>query len=231
MVTWKRCWKHSLGLRYTWMVYWPIKVKEHLQLQQEESLSWVRPTQSDFRSSQSTSRISKKCRRSVIHSEQLNCYNNQRQTRLLSNKIEKSLRFCRIFPGFFPHIFLAPFSSRIIHLACYEYLGATTDCGRNVTAHMLPTNIRLFTRGPPTWNWLLHHLHLLFSSCVWIVLISPVSSQCPATLLSLWSSQTEPGNGRLAALLPNSTCINGSEPMQNDQAYFFSDIFFNFIIL
>jgi hypothetical protein len=67
-------------------------------------------------------------------------------------------------------------------------------------AHMLPSIIWLFS--PCRQRETATRLQLLPPwFCVSVVLISPVSSECPATMLTLLSSQAEPGYWLLAALL------------------------------
>jgi hypothetical protein len=98
------------------------------------------------------------------------------------------------FPEFFPRFHSIHFSSGVICLGSYNYLGAATDpwsrtCSLATYDFSVPaTNLKRLPPSPPRF-------------CVSIVLNSPVSTRCPATMLSLLSSQAEPGYGRLAALL------------------------------
>ncbi len=98
------------------------------------------------------------------------------------------------FPEFLQRFHFSPFSSGIIRFGLYNYFGAATDSWSRTCS--LPTydfsvpaaNLKRLQPSPQRF-------------CVSVVLISPVSNQCPATMLSLLSSQAEPCYGRLAALL------------------------------
>ncbi len=118
-----------------------------------------------------------------------------------SDQIPKQI-FPRIYITFFQSFSRVPFSPRVFRSGSYKYLGAvsripsatsprscsqpTYDFGR-----LLAANLKRF---PPS---LAHYFVLL----CFTVLISFVSCQCPATMLSLSSSHTEPGYGLLAVLL------------------------------
>ena len=86
------------------------------------------------------------------------------------------------FPEFFPRFHSIPFSSGVIRSGSYNNLGAATDSWSRTCS--LPTydfsvpaaNLKRLPPSPPRF-------------CVSVVSISPVSTQCPATMLSLLSSR------------------------------------------
>ncbi len=108
-----------------------------------------------------------------------------------------TLLFSRVSPVFF----FRPASSVWDHIYISE-LSLTPSptsqrsCFQPTYDFSVPASCR-----PPTWNGFSHYSHLFLVLLSFTVLISSVSCECPATMLSLSSSQTEPGYGRLAALL------------------------------
>ncbi len=100
--------------------------------------------------------------------------------------------FSRVFPA----LFCRPASSFQDHIIISEL--PLTPCTTSQRTCTLPTYDFSVPAAPgqPTWNGFCNHFHLVFYLLCFTVLISSVSCQCPETMLSLSSSQTE----QLAAL-------------------------------